>query len=158
MEDKSIRERLALATSAAEQGAQCTRLATLRLINCAIQDRDIAIRAEHCAGDGASASEDSIRQLLEKMIAQREKSAADYEEAGRLELAERERAEIEVVREFLPPKLSPEEAEAAVAAVIHETGAGDLRDLGRVMHRLKELYAGRMDFSRAGGWVKDALS
>ena len=158
MNESSIRERLALATSDAEQGAQCTRLATLRLINCAIRDRDIEIRAEHCAGDGALASDEAIRQLLEKMIVQREKSANGYDEAGRLEMADRERAEIDVIREFLPRPLSAEEAEAAVAAVISETGAGDLRDLSRVMHRLKQLYAGRMDFGRAGGWVKDALS
>lgn len=160
MNERPIRDLLAAATAAcaASPKPHSTRLATLRLINAAVRDRDIAIRAEHCVGDGAHASDAAIMQLLEKMISQREQSASGYEEAGRLDLADRERAEIDVIREFLPKPLSQEEAEAAVAEVLTETGAGDLRDLGRVMSKLKEKYAGRMDFGLAGAWVKDALS
>ena len=158
MNGRSIRERLAEATKAAEAQSDSTRLATLRLINAAIRDRDIAIRAEHCAGDGAVAPDDAILQLLGVMVKQREDSARAYDEAGRLEQADRERAEIAVIRDLMPAPLSQAEAEAAVAETITEIGAGDLRDMGRVMARLKERYAGRMDFGRAGVSVRNALS
>lgn len=158
MVESQIREHLAQATLGAEHQAQSTRLSTLRLINAAVRDRDIAIRAEHCAGDGALASDAAILELLQKMIVQRQRSADGYEESGRLDLADRERAEIEVIREFLPKPLSEAEVQAAVTDVLTEIGAGDLRDLARVMSRLKEKYAGRMDFCAAGVWVKNALS
>lgn len=131
----------------------------LRLINAAVRDRDLAARSDPRASEIAARAPDAtILSLLSTMIQQREASARDYEESGRLDLAERERAEIAVVREFLPPPLSEAESKAAVALAIQEMGADDLRDLGRVMSWLKARYAGRMDFHRAGGWVKDALT
>lgn len=153
-----MRERLAEATKEAEARSNPTRLATLRLMGAAIRDRDMAARAEKAAGErSAQASDAALLQLLLTMIKQREESARGYEEGGRLDLADRERAELAVIREFLPEPLSPAEAQAAVRRTIEEAGAVDLRDLGRVMSRLKQAYAGRMDFTLAATWARDAL-
>lgn len=159
LEAPSLRSRLTEATKLAEAGRDSTRLSMLRLINAAVRDRDLAVRADHCAGEGAAKAPDTtILSLLSTMIQQRETSARDYEDSGRLDLAQRERDEIAVVREFLPPPLSETETQAAVTTAIEEMGARDLRDLGRVMNWLKVRYPGRMDFNRACLWVKDALT
>ena len=131
------------------------RLTTLRLINAAIKDRDIAARAE---GNYDGVSDDEILQVLAKMIKQRTESAKVYEEGGRLALAEKERREIVVVEQFLPKQLSDEELTAAVKDAIETTGAESIRDMGRVMGELKGKYAGQMDFGKAGGAVKAALA
>ena len=131
------------------------RLTTLRLINAAIKDRDIAARSE---GNYDGVSDDEILQVLAKMIKQRTESAKVYEEGGRLELAEKERREIVVVEQFLPKQLSDEELTAAVKDAIETTGAESIRDMGRVMGELKGKYAGQMDFGKAGGAVKAALA
>lgn len=150
-----MRERIAADMKAALRENQKTRLSTLRLLTAAIKDRDIAARTE----DGANgASDAAILELLAKMIKQREESARSYEEAGRLELADRERAEIGIIREYLPRPMSETEISDAVSATIQEIGAGGIRDMGRVMAALKQRYAGRMDFGVAGGRVKAALT
>ncbi len=130
------------------------RLSTLRLINAAIKDRDIAARSDDNA---EGVSEADIRTILSRMIRQRQDSAEAYDEAGRIELAEQERAEIEVIREFLPKPLSDRDMEKAIEAAIAETGASSVRDMGRIMGVLKSKYQGRMDFGKAGAQVKQAL-
>ena len=131
------------------------RVTTLRLINAAIKDRDIAARGEdRCDG----ASEDEILAILTKMVKQREESATAFENGGRPELAEQERAEIEVIREFLPRQLSAEEIKSAVADVIKEHDAAGLKDMGKCMGTLKERYTGSMDFGQAGKLVKESLT
>ena len=131
------------------------RVATLRLINAAIKDRDIAARGKDCC-DGAS--DDEILALLSKMVKQREESAAAFEKGCRPELAEQERAEIDVIREFLPKQMSDEETQSAVDDVIKELEASGLKDMGKCMGALKERYTGAMDFGRAGKLVKEQLS
>ena len=131
------------------------RLTTLRLINAAIKDRDIAARSE---GNYDGVSDDEILQVLAKMIKQRTESAKVYEEGGRLELAEKELREIVVVEQFLPKQLNEEELTAAVKDAIASTGAESIRDMGRVMGELKGKYAGQMDFGKAGGVVKGLLA
>lgn len=131
------------------------RLTTLRLINAAIKDRDIAARSD---GNYDGVSDDEILQVLAKMIKQRTESAKIYEEGGRLELAEKERSEIVVVEQFLPKQLSDDELRAAVQKAIAGTGAESIRDMGRVMGSLKGEYAGQMDFGKAGGVVKELLA
>lgn len=159
VEAPSIRNRLTEATKRAEANQDSTRLCMLRLINAAVRDRDLAERSRRCLCDGdAKAPDATILSLLSTMIHQRENSAENYEESGRLDLAERERAEIAVVREFLPEPLSEAESRAAVNQAIAEMGARNLRDLGRVMSWLKARYPGQMDFNRACGWVKDSLT
>ena len=96
--------------------------------------------------------------ILGKMSKQRMESARAYEEGGRLDLAEREREEVEVIEEFLPRQLSEEEATSAVEAAIAEIGAESIRDMGKVMGALKAKYTGQMDFGKVGPMVKDRLA
>lgn len=140
--------------SAMKAKDQKLRVATLRLITAAIKDRDIAARAEdRCCG----VTEDEILGILSKMVKQREDSAQAYEDGSRLDLAEQERAEIEIVKEFLPRQLTDEEITTVVSGVISELGASGLKDMGKCMGALKERYAGAMDFGRAGAVMKKVL-
>jgi uncharacterized protein len=131
------------------------RLSTLRMVLAALKDRDIAARTEtsrELLGD------DEILLLLAKMIKQREESATAYDSGGRPELAQGEREEIAVIRSFMPRQMSADETRQAAAAVIAETGAAAMKDMGKVMAVLKERYAGQMDFAKASGTVKELLS
>lgn len=130
------------------------RVATLRLMQAAIKDRDIQARSEdRCCG----LSDDEVRQVLTKMVKQREDSARTYEDAGRIEMAEQERAENEVIRGYLPKQMDSAEIENAVDGVIADIGAEGLKDMGKCMGALKQNYAGRMDFSAANKVVKERL-
>lgn len=148
-------DRVGRALKDAMKAKEAERLSTLRLINAAIKDKDIANRGE---GEEGGVSDDEILAILAKMVKQRQESARAYEEGGRLELAEKERAEIEIIEEFLPRQLSDAEIDSAVAGAISETGAASIRDMGRVMGALKGKYAGQMDFGRVGPMVKERLS
>ena len=131
------------------------RLSTLRMVTAALKDRDIAARTEtsrELLGD------DEILQLLAKMIKQREESAAAYDAGNRPELAAGEREEIEIIRSFMPQQMSAEETKAAAQAVVTETGAAAMKDMGKVMAVMKERFAGQMDFAKASATVKDILS
>ncbi len=130
------------------------RVSTLRLINAAIKDRDIAARAcDRCQG----VTDDEILAILVKMVKQREESAAAYEAGCRLDLAEQERAEIGVIREFLPRPMSEAEIAGAVKGVIDELDATGLKDMGKCMAALKQRHAGALDLGRAGALMKQAL-
>jgi uncharacterized protein YqeY len=148
-----MRDRLDRALKEAMRDKDKRRLGTLRLINAALKDQDIALRAEGKAVGDAEAT-----AILAKMVKQRRESARAYEEAGRLELAEQELDEIGIVEEFLPKRLSDEEVEGAVGAAIAETGATSVRDMGRVMGVLKGRYPGQIDFGRVGPMVKSRLA
>ena len=150
----TMRERLQAALKDAMRAKEAERLSTLRLINAAIKDREIAAR-----GDGVEAgvSDGDILGILGKMVKQRQESARAYEEGGRLELAEKELAEITVIEEFLPRQLTADEVDAAISEAIAEAGATSIRDMGRVMALLKTNYTGQMDFGAAGPRVKDRL-
>ena len=129
------------------------RLSTLRLINAAIQDRDIALR-----GKGKDkADNEEVLDILTKMVKQREESSKMYREGNRPELEAQELEEMEIIREFLPVQLSEEETEAAVSEAITETGAESLRDMGKVMGILKERYRGQLDMGVVGPLVKGKL-
>lgn len=130
-------------------------LSTLRLINAAIKDRDIAARAED-RPDGIDSPE--ILSLLAKMVKQREESAKIYDDNGRPELAERERAEMVVIRGYMPTQLSDEELTTAVKAAVDALDASCLKDMGKVMGKLKGEFAGRMDMGKAGAAVKAILA
>lgn len=155
-----MRAKLAAALEEATEQNQQTRLATLRLINAAIRDRLSApgeINGEESEALDKHASDAEILELLQKMITQREESAQACEEGGRLELAQRERDEIAVIREFLPTPMSEAEMSHAVGEAIEAVGAEGIRDISKVMAELKSLYAGRMDFAEAGAQVRQAL-
>ena len=130
-------------------------ISTLRLILAALKDRDIASRGK--TPDGRI-SDDEVLQMLQSMVKQREDSIAMYEQGGRLELAEQEQAEIDVIRRFLPKQLNESEVEEAVQATITDLGANSLKEMGKVMGELRTRYAGRMDFGKASGMVKQSLS
>lgn len=149
-----MRTRINAAMKAAMKDKDAARLSTVRLINAAIKDRDIALRGE---GDDAGVSDADILGILGKMVKQRQESARAFDEGGRLELAEKERNEITVIEDFLPRQLSAAEAEKAVDAAIAETGAESIRDMGKVMGALKAKYTGQMDFGAVGPMVKAKL-
>ncbi len=149
-----LRDSISENTKTAMKSHDKIRVSTLRLVSAAIKDRDIAARSE----DRCKGIEDSeILSLLQKMVKQREESAKTYEDNGRPELAERERTEIDIIREFMPTPLSDEDMKAAVAAIVEETGATCLKDMGKIMGRLKTDYAGRLDMGKAGAVVKGHL-
>lgn len=151
----ALRTRISDALKQAMKDKAADRLSTLRLISAAIKDKDIAARA---TGNDDGVGEDEVLAILGKMSKQRLESARAYEEGGRLDLAERERAEIEIIEEFLPRQLSSEEAAKAVDAAVADAGATSIRDMGKVMGLLKGKYTGQMDFGRVGPMVKDRLS
>ncbi|PWJ80555.1 hypothetical protein C7441_11296 [Pseudaminobacter salicylatoxidans] len=148
-----MRETIAQALKNALKAQDKLRISTLRLVNAAIQDRDISNR-----GTGKDpVNDDDILQILAKMVKQREESAKAFEDGNRLELAQQERDEIEIIREFLPRQMDEDAVRKAVTDAIAETGAAGLRDMGRVMALLKERYTGQMDFTRASALVKASL-
>ena len=150
-----LRARISAALTQAMKDKAAARLSTLRLINAAIKDKDIAARAE---GNDEGVGEAEVLAILGKMAKQRLESARAYEEGGRLDLAEREREEITVIEEFLPRQLTPEEAAAAVESAVAKVGAESIRDMGKVMALLKAQYTGQMDFATVGPMLKARLS
>jgi uncharacterized protein YqeY len=150
-----MRERINAALKAAMKAQEPCRTSTLRLMAAALKDREIAARDE----EGIDPPDDEAVAIavLAKMIKQREDSIRTYEEAGRLELADREREEIAVIREFMPKPMTQDEVDAAVAAAIADTEADGLKDMSRVMAALKARHPGRMDFGKVGKQVKNAL-
>ncbi|MEC3861054.1 GatB/YqeY domain-containing protein [Mesobacterium sp. TK19101] len=150
-----LRARVTAAMKQAMKDKDSARLSTIRLINAAIKDRDIALRGE---GQEDGVGEAEILSILAKMVKQRRESAKTYEEGGRLDLAERELAEIVVIEGFLPRKLSDDEVAKAVDAAVAEVGADSIRDMGRVMGVLKTKYSGQMDFGAVGALIKDKLA
>jgi uncharacterized protein YqeY len=150
-----LRAKVTNALKQAMKDKNAERLSTLRLINAAIKDKDIAARAD---GNEDGVGDADVLAILGKMSKQRAESARAYEEGGRLDLADREREEIKVIEEFLPRQLSEEETAKAVDAAIAEIGADSIRDMGKVIGLLKSQYTGQMDFGKVGPIVKDRLS
>lgn len=130
------------------------KLGTLRMMNSTIKNADIEAR-----GQGKPPlSDDDLLGVFQKMIKQRQESVDMYEKGGRAELAAQERAEIDVITAYLPKQMSEDEVKAAINAVISETGAAGMKDMGKVIAALKGKYAGQMDFGKASGLVKAALT
>jgi uncharacterized protein len=146
----ALRERLTEHMKLAMKAKDARRLSAIRLMLAAIQQQDIATRSD--------ISDDDVLTVLARMIKQREESAATYDSGGRPELAQGERDEIVVIREFMPKQMSADETSAAVKEAISATGAASMKDMGKVMAALKERYAGQMDFAKASAAVKDLLS
>ncbi len=150
-----MRERINESLKQSLKSKDQIRVSTLRLILAAVKDRDIAARSPD-SPEGVS--DEDILSIMSKMVKQRRESAQTYEEAGRLDLAEQERQEIEVIEEFMPQQLMPEEIEKACKDVIAELQAQGLKDMGKCMGTLKQKYSGQMDFAKASGVVKELLS
>ena len=150
-----LRERVNSALKQAMRDKATARLTTLRLINAAIKDQEIASRGV----DGESPIVDAdVLAILAKMTKQRNESVRAYEEGGRIDLAEREREEITIIEEFLPRQLEADEISAAIDKAIADVGASSIRDMGKIMGALKGEFAGQMDFGAVGPMVKQKLS
>ena len=149
-----LRDEINTALKGAMKARDERRVSTLRLVNAAIQNADI----EAETAKKSALSDDDLLGLLQKMIKQRQESVEIYDKAGRKELADQERGEIEVIRAYLPQQMSEAEAKAAIADVIKATGAQGIKDMGKVMAALKQGYAGKMDFGKASGLVKGLLA
>jgi hypothetical protein len=148
-----MREAIKEALKAAMKARDAARIGTLRMISSAFKDRDIEVR-----GKGReAASDEELGAALVKMVRQREEAAKAYDDGGRPELAAKERAEIEVIRFFMPKQMDEAEMRQAAEAAIAETAAASPRDMGRVMALLKARHAGAMDFGRASALVKQLL-
>lgn len=132
-----------------------TRLQTLRLIECAIRDRDVCARGR---GEGEGCPDTDVQRVLKIMIAQREESAGEHEEEGRLEEAIREREEVSIINAFLPQPLSGKALDIAVKQVVDDLGASKLKDLGRCVTELKDRYPGQIEAASAGKAVRTALT
>ncbi|MBR9835967.1 MAG: GatB/YqeY domain-containing protein [Alphaproteobacteria bacterium] len=154
--NSTIRHRLCQALSQAEsQAPNDVRAQTLRLIKCALDDRDVTARQR---GECSGCEEPELQRLLETMVAQREVSAGEYDDAGRIADAERERDEINVIEEFLPKPLSGKALEMAVQAIVTELEATRLKDVGRCMSALRERFPGQIECGSAGKAVREALA
>lgn len=149
-----LREQLNDALKAANEADDKRAIAIIRLIQAALQERDLHARADGRA-DGLSDVE--LRAMLQAMVDQRCESIRRYEESGQLELAGREAEEIDVIKRFLPPKLDERACAEVVRQVIDELGVHKLKDTGRVMNELKSRYPGQMDFTKARRMICDRL-
>jgi len=148
-----MRETFTSMMKAAMKAGDKRRLATIRMIQAALKDRDIEAR-----GAGKTVSDDDILAMLQKMVKSRQESADIYGKAGRPELEQQEREEIAIISEFLPKQMGDEEVGAAIDAAIAETGAASMKDMGKVVAALKAKHAGQMDFARASALVKARLA
>ena len=142
-----LREKINEAVKTAMKLQDKARVSTLRLVNAAIKNAEI--ESERA---GKSLADDDVLGILQKMIKQRQESIEIYDKAGRKELADGERAEIEVIKGFMPQQMSEAEAKAAIAQVISEIGAQGIKDMGKVMAALKQGYAGRWISARHRAW------
>ncbi|MBQ1612330.1 MAG: GatB/YqeY domain-containing protein [Alphaproteobacteria bacterium] len=130
------------------------RLSTARMILAGIKEKDVDAR-----GKGKEcAAEADLMSMMQTMIKQRQESAKMYRDGNRPELAEKEEKEISIIQSFLPKQMSDAEVEAAIASIIAELNASSMKDMGAVMGKLREKYAGQMDFGSASGKIKAALS
>ena len=149
-----IRDDIKAALVTAMKSGDKAATGTLRMVQSAIKNRDIEARTA-----SAPTNDDAmVTEVLQKMIKQRRESVDAYRKGNREELAQAEEAEIAVIERFLPKQLSDEDAKAAIAAIVAETGATSMKDMGRVMAMVKERHATAIDPGRASGLVKAALS
>jgi uncharacterized protein YqeY len=149
-----LRDEINTALKEAMKARDERRVSTLRLVNAALKNADLEAQ-----GHGKLVlADEEILGLLQKLIKQRQEAVELYDKAGRTELAARERAEMEIIGAYLPKQMSEAEGKAAVADAIKATGASGIKDMGKVMAALKQGYAGRMDFAKASGWVKQLLA
>jgi hypothetical protein len=146
-----LRQDINSALKAAMKAGQERRVSTLRLINAAILERETR------GAERTTLTDPEIVDVMQKMVKQRHEALEIYDKAGRGELAAQEREEIEIISAYLPKQMSEIEAGQAISALIKELEAATLRDMGRTMAALKERFAGRMDFGKAGAQVKKLL-
>jgi uncharacterized protein YqeY len=152
-QENAMREAFATSLKEAMKSGDKRRVATLRMVQAALKDKDIEAR-----GQGKAFGDDEVPGLLQKMIKSRQESLSIYEKAGRDDLATQEREEIAIIEGFLPPAMSESDTVAAIDAAVAEIGAVGMKDMGKVVASLKSRYAGRMDFGRVSALVKARLT
>ncbi len=135
---------------AAMRAKDAARLSTVRLLLAAIKQREVDERIE--------LDDPQVLSVIEKMIKQRRESIAQYEKAARKDLADVEKAEIQVLSGYMPAQMSEADIQKAVQAAIAETGASGVKDMGKVMAALKATLAGKADMGKVSGLVKSKLS
>jgi len=148
-----IRDEIKTALVSAMKAGEKPRVGTIRLIQSALKNRDIELRGKEAGDDDAL-----VTDVLQKMIKQRRESIDMYKKGGREELADAEAAEIAVIESFLPEQMSEAELGEAIDAIVAETGAASIKDMGRVMAVLKERHAGKVDMGKAGAAVRGRLA
>jgi uncharacterized protein YqeY len=148
-----IRDEIKAALVTAMKSGDKAGTGTIRLIQSAIKNRDIEART----GSAQQDDDQLVTEVLQKMIKQRRESVELYRKGGREELASAEEAEIAVIERFLPQQMSEDEARAAISAIIAETGASSVKDMGRVMALVKERHATSIEPARASGLVRQML-
>jgi uncharacterized protein len=149
-----LRDEINTALKSAMKARDERRVSTLRLVSAAIKNAEIEAQVH----GRQSLADDDLLALLQKMIRQRQESVEIYDKAGRKELADRERGEIEIISAYLPQQMSELEVKAAITQIIRDVGAQSIKDMGKVMAALKQGYAGKMDFGKASGLVKGMLA
>ena len=148
-----MREKFISDLKDAMKGGDKLKVATLRLVQSALKDKDIEAR-----GLGKTVSGDDVLALLQKMVKQRQESLGIFEKAGREDLAAQERGEIEIITAYLPKQMGEADVQAAIKAAVAETGAASVKDMGKVIGVLKAKFSGQMDFAKASALVKAALA
>ena len=146
----TLKETLSEDMKTAMRAKDSEKLATIRLINAAIKQREVDERIE--LGD------DQVLAVIEKMIKQRKDSITQFEAGGRQDLADKEKSEITVLAAYMPAQLSEAEVQAEVAAAVSHAGASGPQDMGKVMAVLKPKLAGRADMTAVSALVKAALT
>lgn len=150
----TLRDNINNAVKDAMRAKDERKLSTLRMVNSTIKNADIEARGQ----SKPPLSDGDLLSVLQKMIKQRQESVELYDKGGRAELAEQERAEIAIISAYLPQQMSEDDVKTAIASEIAASGAAGIKDMGRVIAALKAKYAGQMDFGKASGLVKAALT
>jgi uncharacterized protein YqeY len=153
-ENPGMREKLMDALKVAMKAKESSKISTIRMVQAAIKDLEIANRTK----PNAETTDADIATLLAKLVKQREESAKIYDDGGRPELAAKEREEIAIIGEFMPQQLGEAEVVEIIKGIIAEVGAESMKDMGKVMAALKERYPGQLDFGKASGQIKSLLS
>jgi uncharacterized protein len=151
----SLRDQINTDMKDAMKSGDKRKVATLRLMNAAIKDKDINARTE--GHDSERLPDSALLDLFAKMVKQRQDSIAAYEQGGRTELAQQEREEMAIIQSYMPKQLSDAETKDAIAGIIRSVGATSVKDMGKVMAELKSKYSGQIDMGKAGGVVKGLL-
>ena len=150
----SIRKKIEADLQLALKEKNKITISTLRLMIAGIKDKDIAFRSKD---NKEGIKEDDIKQLLKKMIKQRNESIAIYKKSNRNDLLDIEKKEVQIISKFLPKQFSEEETNKICKETINKVGATSVKDMGKVMGMLKKNYADVLDFSRAGLILKNML-
>ena len=151
----SLRDQLNADMKDAMKSGDKRKLATIRLMNAAIKDKDINSRTD--GHDSEKLPDAALLDLFAKMVKQRQDSISAYEQGGRPELAQQEREEMEIIQSYMPKQLSDDETRSAIQSIITAVGATSVKDMGKVMAELKTKYSGQIDMGKAGGVVKALL-